>query len=214
MRSLPIFEVHGRSKQERGNKMRIILASKSPRRREILELLGLDFAVQTADTDESCDIREPDMQVASLAAKKGEAVIQKKLAGGEDISETLIIACDTLVYIDGEFLGKPKDRADAYRMLSTLSGKSHEVWSGIYLYLNGKSVSRAEVTKVYFCDMTHEEKERYLDSGEPFDKAGAYAVQGKAAVYIKGLDGDYFNVVGLPVNLLYRTLKEEFGIVI
>ena len=194
--------------------MRIILASKSPRRREILELLGLDFMIETADTDEYCDIREPDALVAALAAKKGKAVIEKKLADGEDISDVLFIACDTLVYVDGEFLGKPLDREDAYRMLTKLSGKSHEVWSGIFVYYGGKSVSRSEVTKVSFCNMTHEEKERYLDSGEPFDKAGAYAVQGKAAVYIKGLEGDYFNVVGLPVNLLYRILKEEFGIVI
>lgn len=194
--------------------MRIILASKSPRRREIFELLGLDFTVETVETDESCEFCEPDALVSALAAKKGEAVIQKKLAEGEDISDVLLVACDTLVYIDGEFLGKPKDRDDAYRMLSMLSGKSHEVWSGIYLYYGGKSVLRAEATKVCFADMTHEEKERYLDSGEPFDKAGGYAVQGKAAVYVKGLVGDYFNVVGLPVNLLYRTLKEEFGIVI
>lgn len=192
--------------------MKIILASKSPRRREILELLGLDFAVEVADTDERCDILEPDRRVAELARQKGEAVIEQKLACGEDVRDTLFIACDTLVYIDGEFLGKPRDRADAYRVLTALSGNSHEVWSGIYVYLNGKAVSRAEVTRVNFCDMTHKEKERYLDSGEPFDKAGAYAVQGKAAVYIKGIEGDYFNVVGLPVNLLYRILQKEFGI--
>lgn len=215
MRSLPFFrgQTAHPDRSDR-TRMRIILASKSPRRREILELLGLDFTVETADTDESCDIREPGELVAALAAKKGEAVIEKKLAAGEDISDALFIACDTLVYVDGEFLGKPRDREDAYGMLSKLSGKSHEVWSGIYVYFGGKAVSCAEVTRVNFCDMTHEEKERYLDSGEPFDKAGAYAVQGKAAVYIKGLEGDYFNVVGLPVNLLYNTLKNEFGIVI
>ncbi len=194
--------------------MKIILASKSPRRREILELLGLDFCIETADTDEFCDIAKPGDRVAALATQKGEAVVQKKLAEGQDFSDTLIIACDTLVYIDGEFLGKPRDRDDAYRMLTMLSGKSHEVWSGIYIHFNGKSISRADMTKVSFCEMSHREKQRYLDSGEPFDKAGAYAVQGKAAVYIKGLEGDYFNVVGLPVNLLYRTLTREFGIVI
>ncbi len=202
------------TEQERGRKMKIILASKSPRRREILELLGLDFTVDTADTDEFCELLSPGDRVAALATQKGEAVIQKKCDEGQGLNDTLIIACDTLVYIDGEFLGKPKDREDAYRMLTLLSGKSHEVWSGIYIYFNGKTISRAEVTRVKFCEMSHKEKERYLDSGEPFDKAGAYAVQGKAAVYIKGLEGDYFNVVGLPVNLLYGTLKEEFGIVI
>ncbi len=194
--------------------MRTILASKSPRRREILELLGLDFCVETADTDESCDICDPHDRVAFLAAQKGEAVLKKKLSEYQSLDDTLIIACDTLVYVDGEFLGKPRDRDDAYRMLTLLSGRSHEVWSGIYVFFGGKAISRAEVTKVSFCEMSHKEKERYLDSGEPFDKAGAYAVQGKAAVYIKGLEGDYFNVVGLPVNLLYRTLREEFGIVI
>lgn len=194
--------------------MKTILASKSPRRREILELLGLDFCVETADTDESCDICDPRDRVAFLAAQKGEAVLKKKLSEYQSLDDTLIIACDTLVYVDGEFLGKPRDRDDAYRMLTLLSGRSHEVWSGIYVFFGGKAISRAEVTKVSFCEMSHKEKERYLDSGEPFDKAGAYAVQGKAAVYIKGLEGDYFNVVGLPVNLLYRTLREEFGIVI
>ena len=194
--------------------MKIILASKSPRRREILELLGLDFCIETADTDEFCDLSDPGDRVAALAAQKGEALIQKKMACGQELNDTLIIACDTLVYVNGEFLGKPKDRYDAYRMLTALSGKSHEVWSGVFIYLNGQAISRAEATKVNFCEMSHEEKERYLDSGEPYDKAGAYAVQGKAAVYIKGLEGDYFNVVGLPINLLYRTLKEEFKIVI
>lgn len=201
-------------KAEAREKMKIILASKSPRRREILELLGLDLCIETADTDEFCEILNPKDRVAALATQKGEAVLQKKLSDGQDVNDTLIIACDTLVYIDGEFLGKPRDRDDAYRMLTLLSGKSHEVWSGIYIYFNGRSISSAEMTKVNFCEMSHREKQRYLDSGEPFDKAGAYAVQGKAAVYIKGLEGDYFNVVGLPVNLLYRTLTQEFGIVI
>lgn len=194
--------------------MKVILASKSPRRREILELLGVDFEVLTADTDESCDICEPAALVETLAQRKGVAVMEKYACERTDLTDVLFIACDTLVYADGEFLGKPKDRDDAYRMLSLLSGKSHEVWSGIYLFMNGKSISRSESTEVEFFEMTSEEKEKYLDSGEPFDKAGGYAVQGKAALYIKGLKGDYFNVVGLPVNLLYRTLKEEFGIII
>lgn len=194
--------------------MRVILASKSPRRREILELMGLDFEVITEDTDESCDITQPDLLVQTLARRKGEAVVEKILAEQGDVTDTLFIACDTLVYADKRFLGKPRDRDDAYNMLSTLSGKSHEVWSGIYLYFNGKSVTRAAVTEVEFFEMTEEEKQKYLDSGEPFDKAGGYAVQGKAALYIKGLKGDYFNVVGLPASLLYRTLSEELGIAV
>lgn len=194
--------------------MKIILASKSPRRREILELLGADFEVLSADTDESCSVSEPSELVKTLAQRKGIATIEKYKCERGDTEDILFIACDTLVYADGEFLGKPKSRDDAYRMLSLLSGRRHEVWSGIFLSFNGKRVSRAESTEVEFCDMTYEEKQRYLDSGEPFDKAGGYAVQGEAARYIRELKGDYFNVVGLPVNLLYRTLKEEFGIII
>ena len=124
----------------------------------------------------------------------------------------MIIACDTLVYADGEFLGKPRDRKDAIRMLGKLSASAHEVVSGIYLYYNGKEIRRFASTRVIFDEMSDVDIERYVDSGEPMDKAGAYAVQGKASAYIAGLEGDYFNVVGLPVNLLCRTLKECYGI--
>lgn len=194
--------------------MKIVLASKSPRRKEILELLGVDFDIQTADADESCDICEPSLLVRTLAARKGEALMAQRKGRGESNEGVLFIACDTLVFADGQILGKPRDRADAKRMLECLSGRSHEVYSGLYLSLDGKSVSAHASTEVIFSKMTESEIEKYLDSGEPFDKAGAYAVQGLAAVHIKGIKGDYFNVVGLPVNLLYETLKEEFGIVI
>jgi len=188
--------------------MKIILASKSPRRKEILENLGLKFDIVTADADESSDITDPEELVMTLAARKGRAVIEK-LA---DKSDCLVIACDTLVYADGEFLGKPKDKSDAERMIRLLSGKKHSVVSGIYLYLNGKEVGAAAQTKVAFDEMTDAEIERYVSSSEPYDKAGGYAVQGLASVYISGLEGDYFNVVGLPVNLLCKTLKKEFNL--
>ena len=191
--------------------MKIILASKSPRRREILETLGLKFDIIVADADESSDIREPKMLVETLAARKGRAVLEKL---GGDAADTLIIACDTLVYADGEFLGKPRDRADAERMIRKLSGNAHSVVSGIYLCLGGREVTAAAETKVIFDEMTDGEIEAYLNTSEPYDKAGAYAIQGKAGVYIKGIEGDYFNVVGLPVNLLKNTLKEKFGIVL
>ena len=191
--------------------MKIILASKSPRRREILETLGLKFDIIVADADESSDIREPKMLVETLAARKGRAVLEKL---GGDAADTLIIACDTLVYADGEFLGKPRDKADADRMIRKLSGNAHSVVSGIYLCLGGREVTAAAETKVIFDEMTDGEIEAYLNTSEPYDKAGAYAIQGKAGVYIKGIEGDYFNVVGLPVNLLKNTLKEKFGIVL
>lgn len=189
--------------------MRIILASKSPRRKEILENLGLKFEIIVADADESSDIRDPHELVATLAARKGRAVLGK-LDG--DTVDTLIIASDTLVYADGEFLGKPRDKTDAERMIRMLSGERHEVVSGIYLYLNGKEVSAATATGVVFDKMTEGEIAAYLATDEPYDKAGAYAIQGKASAYISGIEGDYFNVVGLPVNLLKRTLKERFDI--
>lgn len=188
--------------------MKIILASKSPRRREILENLGLKFEIIVADADECCDIREPEALVEALAERKGRAV----LAGLEDASDCLVIACDTLVYAEGEFLGKPKNKDDARRMMKLLSGRDHKVVSGIYLYHGGRSVTAAAVTKVIFDELDEGEIERYISTDEPYDKAGGYAVQGLAGVFVKGLEGDYFNVVGLPVNLLYNTLKKEFGV--
>ncbi len=190
--------------------MRIVLASKSPRRKEILENLGIDFDIIVADADESCDIKSPDELVMTIAARKGRAVLDS--LGDDEKKDVLLIACDTLVYAEGEFLGKPRDNADARRMLELLSDNAHEVISGIYLYFNGKEISRAESTKVYFDKMTESDMKKYIESGEPSDKAGAYAIQGKASAYIKGIEGDYFNVVGLPAHLLLKTLKEEFEI--
>lgn len=189
--------------------MKIILASKSPRRREILENLGLKFDIIVADADETSDIREPAVLVETLASRKGRAVLEKL---GDVSADTLIIACDTLVYADGEFLGKPRDRSDAERMIRKLSGNYHSVVSGIYLYFKGREVTAAAETRVVFDPLTENEIDAYLGTSEPYDKAGAYAIQGKAGVYIKGIEGDYFNVVGLPVNLLKNTLKERFGI--
>ena len=188
--------------------MKIILASKSPRRKEILENLGLKFEIITADADESSDITDPDNLVMTLAERKGSAVVESLT----DKDDCLVIACDTLVYAEGEFLGKPKDRSDAERMIKLLSGKKHLVVSGIYLYLNGKGVTAAAQTGVVFDEMTDEEIKEYINSPEPYDKAGGYAVQGLASVYIRGLEGDYFNVVGLPINLLCKTLKKEFDL--
>ena len=189
--------------------MRVILASKSPRRREILENLGVKFEIITADANEESNITDPKALVTELARRKGEAVAQKLGMGEED---SLIIACDTLVYASGEFLGKPHDRADAERMLKKLSGNHHFVVSGLYLKYGDRSVTDAAFTKVIFDSISDTELDRYLDSSEPYDKAGAYAIQGWAGIYINGIEGDYFNVVGLPVNLLASTLKKEFNI--
>lgn len=188
--------------------MRVILASKSPRRKEILENLGVKFDVIVADADESCSIADPMERVSALAAIKGRAV--KEQIGGE--KDTLIIASDTLVYAEGEFLGKPRDKDDARRMIKMLSGKAHSVVSGLYLSLGDKEYSGASETRVIFDEMTDEEIEYYISSPEPYDKAGGYAVQGLASLYVSGIEGDYFNVVGLPVNLMYKALRSELGI--
>lgn len=191
--------------------MRVVLASKSPRRKEILENLGIKFDIIVADADESCDIPDPAERVSALAAVKGRAVLDLLRQRSED-KDTLIIACDTLVYASGEFLGKPRDRDDARRMIKMLSGKAHSVLSGLYVCCDGKEFSSASETKVVFDAMNDDEIESYVRSDEPYDKAGGYAVQGLASLYVSGIEGDYFNVVGLPVNLLYKTLKNEFGI--
>ena len=186
--------------------MKFILASKSPRRREILSELGLEFEIITADTDESCDLKDPCAFVEELALRKGLAVADKL---GDD---EIIIASDTVVACGGEILGKPTDRDDAERMLNLLSGSRHQVISGIALISKQKQAVASEVTQVIFDTLTASDKEIYLSSSEPYDKAGAYAIQGLASMWIKGIEGDYFNVVGLPVKRLHDLLLEEFGI--
>lgn len=187
--------------------MKFILASKSPRRREILADLGLKFEIITADTDENCTLADPRAYVEELAMRKGRAV--------SDIlkdDDTVIIASDTVVACGGEILGKPRDKSDAMRMLNMLSGSKHEVISGIALITREKAVVSSETTQVIFDVLSDSDKEIYINSDEPYDKAGAYAIQGLASMWIKGIEGDYFNVVGLPVKLLHDMLKNEFGI--
>ena len=194
--------------------MRYILASASPRRREILATLGVDFTVLVADADESCDLTDPGARVESIAIKKCLAARDKLIAEGMDPAdtETVIIASDTLVVLDGEFLGKPHDEADAARMMYMLQGRTHTVASGIAVWHKGRTVTAHELTEVSFAPMTEEEIFAYVATGESFGKAGGYAIQGHAARYITGIRGDYFNVVGLPVRRLYETLKLVFDI--
>lgn len=191
--------------------MRIVLASKSPRRREILSMLGIEFDIVTADTDEASSITDPTRLVEELALRKGRAVrelLQKKGAWDDN---TLIIASDTVVATGEDILGKPEGCADAARMLRRLSGSAHHVISGIALLLGEREITDHDKTAVHFADMTEEEILWYAKSGEPLDKAGAYAVQGLASLFIKGLSGDYFNVVGLPVYRLNVLVKQFVG---
>ena len=187
--------------------MRYILASASPRRKEILENLGLEFTVITSDADESSDLTDPEELTKELAKRKGQAVaelLSDKLDG-----ETVIISADTVVCCDGEILGKPRDRSDAERMIRMLSGKAHTVTSGVALIYNGKAYSCAATTRVFFDELDEDFINNYINSAEPYDKAGSYAIQGKAAPVISKIDGCYFNVVGLPVNCLCRLAKEN-----
>lgn len=179
--------------------MKIVLASKSPRRSEILKNAGIDFTVRVANADETIpDGTKPQDAVVFLAARKAMAVEK-----GED---ELILGADTVVVLQDKILGKPKDREDAFNMLKSLSGRVHSVFTGVCAIGNGISMTFAEETKVEFLPLTDDEINAYIDSSEPYDKAGAYGIQGLASKFIKGIEGDYFNVVGLPISRIYEKI--------
>ena len=184
--------------------MKIILASKSPRRKEILQTLGFEFEVVTADTDESSTETDPRALTRDLAERKG-----REVAKAITQKDVLVISCDTVVWCDGKILGKPKDEADATAMLKLLSGRKHTVTSGLSLSFNGETVTDSEDTDVYFAELSNDFIDKYVASGDPMDKAGGYAVQGVASMWIEKIDGCYFNVVGLPVRLLCRLLEQS-----
>ena len=193
--------------------MTYILASGSPRRREMLAHLGLDFRVCVADADEESDERDGAALVELLSARKARAVYDRLTRAGEWNGETVIIAADTVVVDpDGEILGKPRDEADAARMLRALSGNTHRVISGVAVMLGERLVTSHEVTEVTFSHLSDALIARYIASGEPMDKAGAYGIQDTAALWISGIKGDYFNVVGLPVHRLEMLLQQNFGL--
>ncbi|MBR0443010.1 MAG: septum formation protein Maf [Clostridia bacterium] len=193
--------------------MTYILASGSPRRREMLSHLGLDFRVCVADADETSDERDGAALVELLSARKAQAVRDRLTRAGEWNGETVIIAADTVVVdSSGEILGKPRDEADAARMLRALSGNTHRVISGVAVMLGERLATSHEVTEVTFSHLSDALIARYIASGEPMDKAGAYGIQDTAALWISGIKGDYFNVVGLPVHRLEMLLQQNFGL--
>lgn len=191
-------------------KKHIILASASPRRKEILEGMGATFEIVTADTDESCDISDPVRLTVELARKKGQAVYDLLRFRGED-EGAIIISADTVVACDGKVLGKPLDRDDAWQMLSGLSGKTHIVATGIAITVDGETYTDCSVTEVEVSNIPDSQIEKYIDSGDPFDKAGGYGIQGGFSRWIKGIHGCYFGVVGLPVNLLSELFYRHIG---
>lgn len=192
-------------------KLRIILASASPRRKEILSSMGIRFSVTSADADESSDITSPVELTEHLARIKGEAVLSLLKERGED-EGAVIISADTVVACDEKILGKPHTAEEARQMLSALSGRTHIVATGIAVTYKGVTHTDCSVTKVSVDTIPQEEIEKYIDSGEPFDKAGGYGIQGEFSKWVRGIDGCYFGVVGLPVNLLNRLFKYTVGV--
>lgn len=235
------------------NGYKFVLASQSPRRREILGKLGIDFEVIVSDVEENTDETEPAEIVKALSKLKAEAVFERIK---DDYGRLVVIGSDTVVAHNGDIMGKPKDREDAFNMIKSFAGDTHYVYSGVTVIVKdnglseGKSESFAESsanggtvqaddsmmtvdesvdyseetnrknekiksitfgvgTAVEVDELSDEEIYAYINTGEPFDKAGAYAVQGLFAPYVNGIRGDYYNIVGLPLNQLYRVLKAE-----
>lgn len=194
----------------------LILASGSPRRRELLEQIKVPFRVMVSDAEETVTDTDPGQVVKSLAVRKAIQV-------AKEIEEGLVLGADTVVSVDGEILGKPKDREDARQMLEKLQGRAHSVFTGVALVekqkndtaqsdtTGGPSDSRVlenfyRETRVHVHQMSDQEIENYLDTGDAFDKAGSYGIQGPFAAFVDGIEGDYNNVVGLPVSAVYQAL--------
>lgn len=193
-----------------GQPCRLVLASASPRRRELLAQIGAEFEVLPAQGEEHISTTKPEQAVVELSRQKAEEVAGLAAAQGR----SLILGADTIVAFQGEILGKPKDEADAARMLHMLSGNTHSVFTGVAAILmegrkTVKSISFFEETQVTMYPMAELEINRYIATGEPMDKAGAYGIQGKCAIFIEKIIGDYNNVVGLPLAALYQNLAKS-----
>ena len=183
--------------------MKIILASKSPRRRELLSAITSDFEIVAAECDETLpEGTEPRAGVELFAVRKGEAVL------GLVPEESLVISSDTLVELDGVALGKPIDGADAFKMLRSLSGRGHNVHTGVAVHYKGRVFSGVDSTAVYFKELSDAEILDYIKSGEPMDKAGSYGIQGLGGKFVTGYKGDFDTVVGLSVKLTDSLMKE------
>ena len=207
-------------------KVNLILASGSPRRREILTQGGFDFTVLTSETDEKTDAPDPEEKVRLLSQKKAEAVCERLKRDGEAIGRekagtagpqsrkgTAVVGADTLVACDGKILGKPGSREEAIRMITLLQGHTHEVYTGVtvHLYENGteRSFTFCEKTQVHVAPMTGADIEEYVDTKEPYDKAGGYGIQGRFAMYVDRIDGDYYTVVGFPLARFCREMRKK-----
>ena len=180
--------------------IRVILASKSPRRRELLSKIIESFEIIVSDADESVEVgTHPRDAVEILAVKKGEIVAKEN-------PDALVISSDTLVELSGVALGKPRDKDDAFSMLSSLSGKAHNVHTGVAVSYRGRVLSGRDTTAVYFKEITPSQIEEYIETGEPMDKAGSYAIQGIGGKFIEKYEGDFDTVVGLSLKLTEKLI--------
>lgn len=187
----------------------VILASGSPRRADLLKQVGIDFKIFTSRTDESFDEEaSPENIAMDLSSRKASFVFEEVMP----TTDTAVIAADTIVVYNGKVLGKPKDRDDAINTLKSLSGNTHQVYTGvtIYYYVNNciNVENFYEKVDVEFYDISENEILKYVDTWEPMDKSGSYGIQGKGAVFVKKIDGDYYSVVGLPIARIYNSLKK------
>lgn len=196
--------------------MKLILASGSQRRRELLDMCGYDFEIEVSLADEHIAETDPEAFVSRLAQAKAEEVFERLSgrsgaeenqaegeASGEDIA---VLGSDTIVYHNGHIIGKPADEKDAFRILSELSGRTHEVYTGVAVITKRLRQVECSVTRVTFEKLSREEIEKYIASGEPMDKAGAYGIQGPFGMFVEKVEGNYFTVIGLPLPTAYRML--------
>ena len=191
----------------------VILASSSPRRKEIMEIMEIPYKVVTEDVEEITQESNPSDMVQALAKLKSEAVSSKLEKAGK-YDKLIIISADTMVFYQDHALGKPKNEEDAFRMLQMLSNDVHEVYTGVSIAILDKNAQQENIsfavgTKVYIHPLTKEQILDYIATGEPMDKAGAYAIQGQFGIYIKEIVGDYYNVVGFPIAKIYDTLLKK-----
>ncbi len=187
-------------------KERIVLASKSPRRAEILRAVGWDFEAVASNVDETRRESEDAVSYVKRLAQAKAETVAREISG-----DALVLGADTVVVIDGEILGQPRDDDDARRMLKLLSGKWHEVLTGMALVRGGNAphiMVDQQTTRVHFAELSSDEIDWYVSTGEPNGKAGAYAIQGRGALFIREIQGDYFNVVGLPLRLVYELMSD------
>jgi septum formation protein len=181
--------------------MQLILASGSPRRRELLTISGYDFDVAASDTDENVTADTPAELVVKLAAAKASAVKDGR-------KNCCVIGSDTIVVLDGEIMGKPKNADEAFNILRKLSGKTHIVYTGIAVLSDEGGAYDYDHTRVTFSELTDDEIRSYIKTGEPMDKAGAYGIQGSAGIFVQKVEGSYFTVIGLPLPKLYKMLRD------